>query len=242
MLRRISKLMGYKMAATDGEIGRVHDFFFDDQAWVTRYLVVDTGRWLPGRRVLLAPEALGHPDAEARTFAVSLTREQIENSPPVAEDKPVSQQQEIELYRYFSWTPYWGAAEMYNMPAGIAVPNTMGEEAAKGDSHLRSVREVDGYHLSAADGNIGHVSDFLLDDADWTLRYAVADTRNWLPGKYVLVATHWFKEIDWAQRKVFTDLKQEAIRNGPHYDPHTPMDRETEAALHRTHDKPAYWE
>lgn len=243
MLRSTFELTGYRIAARDGDIGRAHDVFFDDQEWTVRYLVVDTGHWLPGRRVLLTPEAVGPIDWNEHHVPVSLTREQIEKSPPVDADKPVSRQQEIELHRYFAWTPYWGAGMMgpYTEPAGLAVPPTAGEEIEQGDAHLRSARHVKGYHIAAADGDIGHIDDFILEEENWIIRYVVADTRNWLPGKKVLVSPWWFKAIGWAERKVATDLKQEDIRKGPHYDPSQPVNREYEERLYDFHGRPKYW-
>jgi hypothetical protein len=243
MLRSISEIIGYHMAATDGEIGKAHDFLFDDHEWTVRHLVVDTGKWLPGRKVLIAPEALAGADWEKQWLAVSLTKEKIENSPSVDTDKPVSRQQEIELYRYFAWTPYWGAGMggLYAQPAAVAVPEQMGKEVQKGDLHLRSVRHVKGYRISAADGAIGHIDDFIVDDETWILRYAVVDTRNWLPGKKVLLSPWWLKDISWADRMASTDLRQDDIKNGPHLDPAMPVNREYEERLYDFHGRPKYW-
>jgi len=100
MLRSLKKLFGNKILATDGQIGRVHDFYFDDQEWTVRYMVADTGGWLKGRLVLISPAALGEADWGAESFPVNLTRQQIGESPGIEEDLPVSRQQEIELQRY----------------------------------------------------------------------------------------------------------------------------------------------
>lgn len=243
MLRSISEIIGYNISATDGEIGEAHDFLFDDQEWNVRHLVVDTGKWIPGRKVLIAPVALGEADWTKRRLPVSLDRETIEHSPSVDTDKSVSRQQEIELFRYFSWTPYWGAGLMgpYTQPAAVAVPEEPGAEVAKGDSHLRSVRHVKGYHISAADGEIGHIDDFILDDSVWVLRYAVVNTRNWLPGRQVLISPWWFKDIDWGAKKVATDLTQDEIRNGPKFDPTQSVNREQEERIYDYYGRPKYW-
>ena len=243
MLRSISEITGYHVGATDGEIGKARDFLFDDEKWTVRHLVVDIGKWLPGRQVLIAPEAVREADWDTRLLRLSLTKEKIENSPPIDADSPVSRQQEIELYRYFAWTPYWGAgmAGPHTEPAAVAIPEDTGKEVRKGDTHLRSAVQVMGYHISAADGEIGHIDDFIVDDESWILRYAVVDTRNWLPGKKVLVSPWWLKDIDWAARTASTDLKQEDIKAGPHYDPAMPVNREYEQRLYDFHGRPKYW-
>lgn len=243
MLRSINEVIGYQIAATDGDIGNAHDFLFDDQAWIVRHLVVDTGRWLPGRKVLIAPEALGSVDWEQQMIAVALTREKIEQSPSVDTDQPVSRQQEIEMYRYYAWAPYWstGLAGPYPLPSGVTVPEQPGQAVEEGDSHLRSVRHVKGYHVSAADGEIGHIEDFIVDDETWRLRYVVVDTRNWLPGRKVLVALQWLRQFDWAERKVGTDLEREAIKHGPDYDPAIAVNRAYEERLYDFHGRPKYW-
>ncbi len=243
MLRSIFKMIGYNLAASDGEIGTAYDFLFDDQEWTVRHLVVDTGTWLPGRRVLIAPEALGKADWEKQLLSVELTKEKIEKSPLVDTDKPVSRQQEIELYRYFPGTPYWGEGmgELHPVPEAFAVPRDPGMKVQKEDPHLRSVREVKGYHISAADGEFGHIDDFIVDDESWILRYAVVNTRNWLPGRRVLVSPQWFKNINWSGRKASTDLKQERIKNGPQYDPAAVVNREVEDQLYDFYGRTKYW-
>jgi hypothetical protein len=243
MLKSMTELMGYRMAATDGEIGKAHDFLFDDKEWSVRHLVVDTGRWLLGRLVLIAPQALGEADWESRRFPVSLTKDQIEKSPSADADKPVSRQHEIDLFRYYAWTPYWGGGMMglYTQPAGVGVPEEAGKQVDQGDAHLRSVRHVKGYYISAHDGEIGHIDDFIVEDETWVIRYVVADTRNWLPGRRVLVSPWWFKNINWADRKASTDLKRADIKNAPRYDPVAPVSREYEERLYDYYGRPKYW-
>ncbi|MBN1557686.1 MAG: PRC-barrel domain containing protein [Lentisphaerae bacterium] len=243
MMRSLSELMGYRMDVEDGKIGKAHDFLFDDQAWTIRHLVVDTGTWLPGRQVLIAPQALGEPDWDKQLFPVSLTKAQIEDSPSLDADQPVSRQQEMELFRYYAWTPYWGAGMMgpYAQPAGLAVPREPEPGSAADDTHLRSVRHVQGYHIAAADGEIGHIEDFIAADENWVVRYIVASTRNWLPGRKVLLAPDWLKDIDWADRTAATDLRRDDIRNSPPYDPGAPVNRAYEERLYDFYGRPKHW-
>ena len=245
MIAGIRELRGHKVQAIDGEVGRIADFFFDTAAWTIRYVVLDTGGWLSGRQVLISPVALGRPDLRARAFPLSLTREQIENSPPVEADQPVSRQYEQELTAYYGWPSYWTTEPMFG-PAPLLVPPAGAERprepaAHHGDPHLESVKEVTGYHILAADGEIGHVDDFLVDIDNWVVRYLVVDTRNWLPGKKVLIAPQWVREVNWTDARVAVKLERERIRNSPNYSHDAPLTREYETALYDYYGVPPYW-
>ena len=244
MLRSLRDLLGGTILATDGEIGKVHDFFFDDEHWTVRYMVADTGGWLTGRLVLLSPAALGEPDWSGRTFPVSLSRKQIEDSPSVESDRPVSRQHELELHGYYGWPLYWGggmvtAGTLGVYPELVVQPElhkeetpARGEEAvgqAQDDPHLRSAREVTGYHIQAADGGIGHVQDFIVDDEDWAIRHMVVDTRNWLPGKNILVSPQSIARVSWEDHKVYVDLPREKIEEAPDFRAAALMSRQYES-------------
>ncbi|MFP4354256.1 MAG: PRC-barrel domain-containing protein [Phycisphaerae bacterium] len=235
MLRTIKNILRFKLQATDGKIGHVEDFYFDDQLWAVRYLVADTGDWLPGRQVLLAPRSIESADGNDKRVHVNLTRDQIENSPSVQEHRPVSRQLQIQLADYFGWTPYWespAAAPIAWFPeTATSDENLKAAEMEKEDPHLRSIDEVLGYHIHARDGEIGHIEDFLVQDDDWSLKYAVVDTRNWLPAKKVLVAMTWIGEVDWAAGEVKVDLQKDKIKHAPEFDPDEPVDEEYESAL-----------
>jgi hypothetical protein len=243
VLRSASHLKNYTLSATDGELGKVKDFLFDDQLWVIRYLVVDCGRWLPGRRVLLIPSVLGEADWSQNVLPVTLTKEQIEKSPGIGEDRPVSRQREEELHAHYGWSPYWAGAEAAYFAARAAEIEQESEPPErKGDPNLRSVAEVTGYHIAAVDGEIGHVEDFIVEDRTWWIRYVVVDTRNWLPGKKVLAAPQWMRRISWSDRTASVDLTREQLKNCPEYDPSAPVNREYEARLYDYYGRPRYWE
>lgn len=211
MLRSVDELYDFTIHATDGEIGRVHDFLFDDHAWTIRYLVVSTGDWLRGRKVLLAPSVLQVPHAPAREFLTALTRQQVHDSPDVDTDMPVSRQREEELYRHYLWIPYWGAPGMeMGMPL-VAPAVDVAAPEVPGDPHLRSIREVIGYHLQAVDGKVGRVADFLLDVGDWSIRYAIVDTGGWLPGKRMPLAPNHIRGIAWSDRRVYVSLTRREV-------------------------------
>jgi hypothetical protein len=256
MLWSSEDLYRYTIRASDGTIGGVTDFLFDDSEWTLRYLVVDTGNWLPGRRVLLPPAVLGQPDADAGEFPVSLTQEQIRNSPDIDTDRPVSRQQESDLYGFYGLTPYWvgtagAAGTTYAPPGGYAPaadipPNVRDPQLAAGqpggDPHLRSASEVANYYIQASDGDIGHVETFLIDDNGWAIRYMVVDTRNWLPGRKVLVSPQWIHDIRWVDQTVHVALTRDAIESSPEYDPSMTDHREYEARLYAHYGQRPYWE
>ena len=235
MMQVISALKGFAIEASDGRIGTVADFLFDDASWRVRWLVVDCGTWLTGRKVLIHPSAISRADLEQQRFLVSLTKAQVEKSPELAEDQPVSQQMENQLYTYYGWDPLWSGPYLSETPGAIAWPYMappyfglgLGAGEAHGkraslhgsDPHVRSVNEVTGYHIHAVDGEIGHVENFMIDDADWSIHYFIVDTRNWWPGKRVLISPLAVKSIDWFDRHVELDVSREQVKSSPPWDP-----------------------
>ena len=235
MLRSTKQLKGYTLRATDGELGKVSDLYFDDQDWTVRYLVADTGGWLTGRLVLISPRSLGTADPTGEALQVSLTQEQIEKSPPTTEDQPVSRQYEAEFHDYYGYPYYWGQpylgaaaggamvstpaqAPPATVPQGTAPTEAVHERERRGDPHLRSAGEVTGYHIEAMNGDIGHVEDFLVDDESWRIERMVIDTRDWLPGKKVVVSPRDIGEVHWPDRVVRVARRREEIENGPEFD------------------------
>jgi uncharacterized protein YrrD len=245
MLHKSKTLKSYKLDSLDGEMGKVKDFYFDDQHWTLRYLVADTGNWLPGRQVLISPHALVAAIKADQHIAVDLTRKQIEDSPSLATDKPVSRQFELDYYGYYGWAPYWGGPFAWGhypvpIPAGQAEAKSGASEKVW-SSHLRSTSEVTGYPIQAADGEIGHVEDFVLDDETWTIRYLIVDTRNWWPGKKVLVSPRWIERVSWSEFKVFINLPRETIKQSPEYSEESLITRDYETALHQHYHSEGYW-
>ena len=247
MLRSIKVIRDYVLFAKDGEIGRCKDFLFDDEKWTVRYMVADTRKWLPGRKVLISPASLGMPDWLKKRFPVNLTREQIENCPHLDADAPVSRQYEKKYAEYYHWPYYWTGGEAWittpSPPGKLGLPEGKVEESdeALEHSHLRSVQEVIGYHIRADDGEIGHVEDFIVDDASWRIRYMVVDTRNWLPGRQVLVTPQWIASVDWKERSVAVNLTTGQVKASPEFDPSEPVNREYETRLYDYYGRPAYW-
>jgi len=248
MLWKASAINDYAIAASDGRLGTVTDLLFDDAGWRVRWMVVDTGNWLSGRKVLLPPSVLGHPDPIKQEFAVKLTMQQVKDSPDIDTERPVSRQMETYLYDYYGWSPYWGTGFymggygfMGSMDGAIAgapglraVPGDAGliEARRDDDPHLRSIEAVTGYHIDASDGEIGHVEDFLIEDADWSIHYLVVDTKNWWPAKKVLISPRSAQRVDWSDKLVHLDVSRQQVKDSPTYDASTTVDRIYEHKFH----------
>ena len=242
MLRHHSQFKSYAIHASDGAIGTVTDLLFNDATWLIRWLVVDTGNWLPGRKVLLPPSALAHINHMGRQFSVRLTKQQVKDCPDIESDRAVSRQVETRIYNYYGWAPYWGTGSylgsvgygggMVDMSAETRPsPELMQREKEIDDAHrkaddpaLRSVEEVTGYHVHARDGEIGHVADFLVEDADWSIHYLVVDTKNWWPGKNVLISPLSVRKIVWDDKTVNLGADRQMVKGSPAYDPAMTID------------------
>ena len=245
MLNRAIALMGYKLHSLDGELGKVKDFYFDDRHWAIRYLVADTGQWISFRQVLISPYALLAVNSKEQNIAVDLTKKQIEDSPPLDSDKPVSRQFEQAYYGHYGWPSYWNGPYMWGYyPYPMRDPakwTHAAQEEKAWDPHLRSTRGVTGYNIHAADGEIGHVKDFLIDDETWAIRYLIVDTGNWWPGKKVLVSPQWTERVSWPDKKVFVNLSRETIKESPEYINEFLPTREYEERLHGHYNIKGYW-
>jgi hypothetical protein len=251
LLRSVKELHNYVLAADDGDVGRCRDFLFDDTQWTIRYMVADTGKWLPKRTVLISPMSLGTPDWASQLFRVNLTRKKIEESPELDSNAPVSREYENKWFEYHGWAPYWYAGGITSgiwgaasTPRGLAETDrrtTVVESTEAASHNLRSTGEVTGYHIQAVDGEIGHVEDFIMGDETWAIRYVVIDTRNWLRGKKVLIAPTWVGSISWADRKMHVEMTRAQIKEAPEFDAAEPINRVYEDRLHDYYGRPKYW-
>jgi PRC-barrel domain. len=225
MQHSLRSIIGYEIRAIDGDLGKVHEFYFDDTTWTIRYLVAETGNWLLGRKVLISPIAMGKPDLKQRTFSVNLTRDQVRNSPDIDTERPVYRQHEAELHEYYQWPQYWegGYGGILGITPYPVFENSLLKEPSgpkrPDDPHLRSTRQVTGYHIHATDGEIGHVLDFIVDDGNWSLVNLVVDTGTWLSGRKVLIPPAWIKNVNWDETSVYIDRTREAVKNSPELEP-----------------------
>ena len=256
MLRNLKDLENYAIGATDGSIGHVQDLYFDDEAWVVRYLVVDTGDWLLSRQVLITPMSIRYANWADRLLPVTLTKEQVKNSPDIDTAKPVSRQHEIDYLGYYGYPSYWGGEGIWGagiypyamlpepLDNGLSVEEAERAEQLKhrdDNPHLRSCKTVVGYHLQARDGGIGHVDGFLIDEDTWAIRYLVVNTSNWWMGHQVLIAPAWVTGVNWADATVSVDLSLESIKTSPPYDAKVELTRQREMDLYGHYGHSDYW-
>lgn len=262
MLRNLDDLYGHALRATDGDIGTVQDVYIDDARWTVRYFVVETGSWLASRKVLISPVSLTSPHPDDKVLSVSITREQVKNSPNIDTDKPVSRQHEIDYLGYYGYPTYWDGGGLWGAGAmpGLMIPEPglvpadplsaaagadpalaadLASRHAHDDPHLRSCKSITGYHLQARDGEIGHVDGWVIDEDTWAVRYLVVDTSNWWRGRRVLLAPQWIHEVDWGEAKVVVEMTQEAIKRSPPWD--ALPTREQEMGLYAHYDRAGYW-
>lgn len=231
MLWEASGVIGYRLAGLDGEIGTVRDFYFDDQSWVIRYLIADTGNWLTGIHISIARASLVEVNGGERHISVDMTKEQIERSPVLSSQAPVSKQLEALAFGIYG-SPEMGPDRPGRGPAARGM---------RRDPHLRSTHHVRGYHVRAADGDVGVVSDFIIDDATWAIRYLVTDTQNWLEGRHVLISPQWIERVSWSKSSVLVSLSRDAIEQSPEDLGGSRRTREYETRLHEHYDRQGYW-
>jgi hypothetical protein len=245
MLRSLTALKGYRLVATDGDIGHCSDFLFDDEGWAVRYMVAKTGPWLFGREVLVSPTHIERASWETQSIPVKLTSKQLEESPPLDTDAPVSRRYERAYHDFFATPYYWMGAGLwgnYGYPELLIPreqPEELAEEPAEEETHLRSVDEVAGYSIrTLEDRNAGHAVDFIVDDESWAIRYLVLDT-SYLPfSKKLLIASDWISDVDWIDGELKLDVGADQFEHAPSFDPETLVNEEAETVLYDYYGRP----
>ena len=251
MLHAVNDLLGFTMGATDSEIGEITDVYFDDEHWTLRYMVVATGRWLRGRKVLISPMSVRGISWDDSVIDLAISQQQIRDSPGIDTDKPVSRQHEIAFYNHYGYPNYWEGSNpwglgTYPLPwvgasaeAGLSLAQSVDDvvrrrrsdcEHSSGDCHLRSSNEVIGYEAMATDGPVGTIGGFLFDDSDWAIHHAVVATGKWLYGRQVLLAPASIVGVSWFEHEVYVNVTREAIEASPEYDPALSATSEQDAA------------
>jgi hypothetical protein len=229
MLQSLKQLYGNKLGASDGEIGHVKDFYFDDRNWAVRYVVADTGSWLTGRQVLISPHAVGSWRQVENVLLVKLNRAQIENSPSIELHKTVSRQYEEEYHRYYGWPYYWQGDALWGMSSAPIMPlpsmalanpsePANGAQPNSAETHLRSTQAVTGYHLQATDGAAGHICDFMMDSETWAIRELTIKIGHRFSGKEVRIPASNVNRISYDESTVFVNLTTQAVEKSPAYD------------------------
>jgi hypothetical protein len=257
MIRNLRDLIGFRVAATDIDVGTVRDFYFDDQAWKLRYFVADLDEAFGNRSVLLAPLTLSQPDMELHIIPAQVSSDKLMNSPDIDMNKPVSRQEEEQIYQYYDWPVYWNpvggfglgvgdlsSIPMMEMEADLREQSEETEVAQERgeDPRLRSIDEVTGYHIMARDNSIGEVQDFLIEDNTWRIVYLLVDINGILPGGKVILSPEWVERVSWSQSLIYVDLSADTIKSAPAYNPDQIPDRDYESRLYDYYHRPKYWD
>lgn len=251
MILSIKDLFDYKLMTADGEAGEIKDALYDERDWVLRYVVVETGGWLSGRELLIPPSVLGAPDSARREFPVSMTRDQLSNSPPREAGEDITRRHEEDLYRYYGWEPYWvpeGAmgplpgTVMVESPEEAAETQTAVLEERHAEPRLRSIKDTLGFKVHGVDEDLGKVDNFLMDDETWDVRYVVLNTGGLFKSRRVPISVRWINNLDWENHALHLDLGKKDVHDSPDWDESLPLPRQYEVDLHSHYGRPGYWE
>jgi hypothetical protein len=221
-MKTLEHLRKCKLQATDGEFGRVRDILIEQKTWTARWLVADTGDWLLGRKVLISPLSLGEPDMEKNVLPVKMTQDEIESSPPLDEDAPVSRSYEQSYFSHYQWPAYWYGGMLWgqmnhptslNMSPDAEQDNTFDPPSSveEDENPLRSGHELTKYQLVSGEDKLGVVEDLLLNDQDWSVKYIQFDTRKWFHGLTLHVSPEKIHDISWADHCLYTDVSSEEL-------------------------------
>ncbi len=220
MIQSVTNLYGASLAATDGSIGSIEDFYFDDQSFAVRYLVADTGSWLSGRLILLSPFAFGSFDQQRKELPVQLTRYQIEDSPPITRHQPITRQHEIDHFGHYGWPSYWEGSSLWgpsSYPVVIqAAPwglTNQEKHHHREDRFLQSAKDIMGYEIHTTDGVIGTLADILIDDTQWLIKDFIIETGHWYSGKRIRLLPEHIQRIRSQDSVIVVNLTKKDLAN-----------------------------
>ena len=206
MLLDTGSLIGRGLLASDGTIGTISDFLFEEATWSVRYVLVDTGKWLAGRQVLLSPRAFVHePFGQPGTARARLSRSQIEESPALATGEPLTRGFERAYFRHFGWPSYWMGP---SLGAALAPVDTS-------EVRLLSVKELTGGLAQASDTRIGKVKNFSLSSLSWMVREIVVDAGHWYSERLVLIQPGLVERVGMAESVLYIGRSRLEVLSAP---------------------------
>jgi uncharacterized protein YrrD len=230
MLRKVEDVYGYSVRATDGDIGRVHDLYLDNN-WFIRYLGVDTGSWLAHRLLIISMHALGTPVWQDEVLPVMLSQSQVENSPELDPSQSLSRQQFLKLHQYYDWPTQDLERSLRMMPSPTNAPfsappppdtgadledvnSRLGAIRTQTENlRLRSSRQMLGYQVMSKEEQIGLVEDLFFSEDDWLIQYILLDTHSWAPDRRVLIPSRSIEGINWSAMKIYADITRQYLDN-----------------------------
>ena len=202
-------LKKFKLQTENGDAGQIHDLYFDDSSWAIKYVVIDSGGWFPGKRLILPVSEIDDAVEALQTIRVNLRREDIENGPGIDEVKPVSRQIVRTLLSHHKvlillptdnhYLPNW----LIKILKAVSSQTEKMPAPAAGHHQLRSAREIIGYNVIYNDEKIGFLSDLIVNTVDWTIPSIVAKQRKPLMETSVLMLSPEHVEtFDWAGHQI----------------------------------------
>lgn len=258
MLRKLSDFKGFLVYANDDKLGNVEDFYFDQDHFVFRYLVINTGKWLQNQENIISTNEITKIDFDSRKITVDLTKSEIEKSPTLDQNKPISKIKEKELIEFFGWPNYWvkdhsseselihaGTRERKKLLSFKALKDDKKQDPEEIESNLRSLDELIGYKIHAQDEKFGHLEDIIVEENKWLIRYLLIDTKNILAGDRVLIAPEWIQSISWQKNEIFINKDKKEIENAPKYKMKKSDDlvhRNYEETLYDHYNEEKYWD
>jgi hypothetical protein len=212
MRMRFQEIRDSRLVAHDGVVGKVDDLLIEDGSWTVRYLAVRIGQSHPKHQMLISTAAINELDIESDMISTILTSEQIVNGPSLDDHQPISRQYEERLVEHFGWPNYWLGRTVHVSPqalawaAGADVTSDVNEDQS---ANLRSVAEICGYRIVASDGQAGRMNDLMVNSRTWMIDYATAMPNAWLTTEDSVFSTHHIDRIEWKNRTVFVDFRQQ---------------------------------
>lgn len=211
-MQGLKHMFGYAVQATDGQIGKVEDFFVEEATWSVRYMVVRTGGLLSGERALIPIGCVASTDVDRRIIKVSFSQSQVTDNAPPGAVQPVSAEMEACLKALYGGTDFRRDGGLIRV--GCELPQT-----PRTVSSLRSVREITTYRIETLEGPCGLCTDLLAYTENWSVPYVVVNTKEWTPHGHVMIPSAWIRHISWQEMQTDVAVHRRRIQKAQRFDP-----------------------
>lgn len=224
MIRSYKQMQRTKIRALDGPIGTLRDIYFDDTSWRIQYLVIELGSWFTGKDVVIPPSVFSPYDGIS--LNVELTKLELKSCP---DEKDILLKVSQD-FRNQSFVNYFcsAGASLYGGPLIIPPMTKKFNHGAIINPHLHSCTDLLNYMIKGSDGNIGLLSDILIDDSVWKIRFVVGIIKS-LSEKYEkLIENKLIDTIDNSNLLIKVSLDSKHIIKNPNFDTSKHVDRSYE--------------